>query len=314
MTQPNIQHAPGMNTLRPLDANLWQSQLDEAIRSSNDAQMWDLVRQQGDQEEAHEIVATRLSRLAFRIDNKSRYSELFLMPLIDHAGCVVDNADAWKKASHTIGEALDQWLPAKSSKIIFNGVRPFDWVGTWQSKIIRSHLHRAVPGYEQVRLTTVAEKILLPEHAPRLGFVSMVLTSQLGWLSMGQATTLRDKRLRDVVRFSLQGEDDTPPCTVLAPDRVQFAVTDGVCVWLNELNEVVPITGWMVGLVPTTPDVVKITLSLADENVGLTQFTVRRHQIGLRGLDDILCVLNDIAPCMEPLKDGATPKKPSKRP
>jgi hypothetical protein len=70
----------------------------------------------------------------------------------------------------------------------------------------------------------------------------------------------------------------------------------------------------MVGLVPTTPDVVKITLSLADENVGLTQFTVRRHQIGLRGLDDILCVLNDIAPCMEQLKDGATPKKPSKRP
>jgi hypothetical protein len=217
MTQTNIQHAPGMNTLRPLDANLWQSQLDEAIRSSNDAQMWDLVRQQGDQEEAHEIVATRLSRLAFRIDNKSRYSELFLMPLIDHAGCVVDNADAWKRASHPIGEALDQWLPAKSSKIIFNGVRPFDWVGTWQSKIIRSHLHRAVPGYEQVRLTTVAEKILLPENAPRLGFVSMVLTSQLGWLSMGQATTceISDFAMLYVSRFKVRMTRRLAPCSLL---------------------------------------------------------------------------------------------------
>jgi hypothetical protein len=65
---------PGMHAHPVLVSAQWQVELDEAIRRNDDAGMWDVVARQADQEEAQGAMATLVSRLAFRVDNRPRTS------------------------------------------------------------------------------------------------------------------------------------------------------------------------------------------------------------------------------------------------
>lgn len=72
----------------------------------------------------------------------------------------------------------------------------------------------------------------------------MALTNDRGWPQLAEVNTLRDNRFKTVVSHALI-EDIALPPTVLTPDRVQFAVTDGLCLWLHLLNEAVQSSaGW----------------------------------------------------------------------
>lgn len=307
MNAPNNAQTTGMHAHPVLVQANWQVELDEAIRRNDDAGMWNVVARQDDQEEAQEAMATLVSRLAYRVDGRARFAEMFLLPVIEPAGGdVIANERNWKAASFAIGEALDSWLPKKMTKTVFNGIRPFDWVGTWRPAVLRSHLHRTLPGNDQAKLTTITEVIDYPPEAPRLGFMCMVLTSQLGWPALPAPSTMADKRLRDVVGFALHHAQHAAAPTVLTPDRVQFAMVDGVCLWLTELDQTNKILGWSATPIANSADVIKIALRLDSEQVPLTQFTVRKHQIGLRGLNDVLQVLTSLAPVMDVPRDGQT--------
>jgi hypothetical protein len=59
-----------------------------------------------------------------------------------------------------------------------------------------------------------------------------------------------------------------------------MAYVYGCDIWLNRLK---------------SPDVVRIVLSFEHEEVPFTQFSVRKHQIGLEGLDELFVTLADIA-------------------
>jgi len=316
MNQNQQSISPGMHSHPVLVSAQWQVELDEAIRRNDDAGMWEVVARQPDQEEAQEAMATLVSRLAFRVDNRPRFSEMFLMPVIAPAGSdLIGNEKNWKAASFAVSEALDRWLPSKAFKTVFNGIRPFDWVGTWRPAVLRSHLYRTMPGNAQTKITTVAEDIDYPPEAPRLGFVCMVLTSDRGWPSLPEASTMADKRLQDIVGYALHHVEHAAMPTILTPDRVQFSITDGVCRWLRELDQAVKVLGWTASPVASSADVIKVSLRLDSPTVGLTQFTLRKHQIGLRGVEDIMQILMDMAPVMDVARDGAAPaKRPVERP
>jgi len=291
-------------------ASLWQSELGDAISHNDDSRMWHIVSGHSDQEEAHEAMATMVSRLAYRVGDKVRFNEMFLLPLIQPGGAdIIGNASLWNQSSHAISESLDVWLGRGMYKTVFNGVRPFDWVGTWRPNIIRSHLMRTVPGMHPEKITSVTEEIVCPDDAPRLGIICMVLTSERGWPRLPQASTLRDERLKKVVSHALSDRPASSPI-VLPPDRVQFAVPDAVNLWLMSLHEAVGISGWSATPIAQTPDVIKITLRLRSDQVRWTQFTVRKHQIGLQGLNEILTVLASIATFVDAPND--MPYRPTK--
>lgn len=285
------------------ESSLWHSALGDAITHNDDNRMWEIVSGHSDLEEAHEAMATLVSRLAYRVGGRVRFNEMFLMPLIQPAGTdIIGNTTLWKQSSHAISESLDIWLGRDTYKTVFNGVRPFDWVGTWRPHIIRTHLMRTVPGARPEKIASMTEDIDCPDNAPRLGFICMVLTSELGWPSLPQASTQRDDRLKKVVGHALNTGPASSPI-VLAPDRVQFAVPDGVNLWLMRLHEDVGISGWSATPIAQSPDVIKITLRLNSQQVRWTQFTVRKHQIGLQGLNEILTVLSNIAPFVDAPND-----------
>lgn len=287
----------------------WNMELVRAIDQNDDHGMWRLLEQHHDQVAAHHTLATQVARLAYRVADKTRFSEMFLLPVIEPShGIVLKNAGLWRQADHCIGEALDGWLPSRTPKTVFAGVRPYDWIGTWQPHVMRSHLHSTVPGALKPTLKFLTEEVELPTHAPRLGFVCMVLTSERGWPLLPEANSIRDNRFKLVVGHALRAAESTPAPVVLTPDRVQFAVTDGLCLWLNQLNEAVPISGWSVVPIAASPDVVKVTLKLDSEEVPLTQFTIRKHQIGLQGLDAVLQMLTAIADPLDTPMDCSGPR------
>jgi hypothetical protein len=114
-----------------------------------------------------------------------------------------------------------------------------------------------------------------------------------------------------VVGYALHHVEDADMPTVLTPDRVQFSITDGVCRWLRELDQSVKVLGWSVSPVASSADVIKVSLRLDSPTVSLTQFTLRKHQIGLRGVDEILQMLMTLAPVMDIARDGGLPAKRS---
>ena len=85
----------------------------------------------------------------------------------------------------------------------------------------------------------------------------------------------------------------------MTPDRLQFALTDGLCLWLHMVNHAVSITGWTAAPLAASPDTIKLTLAFQDEQVPFTQFTLRKHQVGLDGLQSVLAMLKEIAPMID---------------
>lgn len=164
--------------------------------------------------------------------------------------------------------------------------------------MLRSHLLATVPGQKLPTADFLTEVIDLPDDAPRLGFLALVATTHEGWLALPDLDAGQDARFKLVVSSVLQVEAERP-VTTLTPERVQYAVTDGLCQWLQALHEFVPIEGWMVTLQPSTPDVVRVTLHLADDAVPFTQFTMRKHQLGAFGIAEVIEKLASLAEMMD---------------
>lgn len=284
----------------------WRDALDVAVRETNEPAIWSILASQQNSDEAHEALANLVGRMAYSHGEKNIFCELFMMPIITEHGCnVINQKDVWKCVRQTTRDALRSWFSKEVGFTLFEGILPMDWITTWRPKILRDHLNRMLPGSAHLSAEFLTENIDLPDHAPKLGFVTMACSSMRGWPEVPEVNASMDKRLKDVVRHALQISVMTPSSmmapvpTVLPPERLQFSITDGISLWLMKLHEAVGIASWTVMPSIANPDVVKITLRLNDEKVPLTQFAVRLHQIGLQGLNDIMSVLTNTAPHME---------------
>lgn len=314
-TQENIKHmkieAP-VNTI----AKSWIDQLDEAIANTDEAAIWRLMEQQSSNEAAHDALTNMVSRMAY-VDQQQQtvFCELFMMPVISMNGCdVINNGPVWLGVRNQVRQALGNWFNDNGTTTLFDDIAPMDWVTTWTPSVLRAHFQKAIPGNGKVRASFITESVSLPDDAPRLGFVMIVRSTFKGWRELPSANALMDQRLKEVVKYCLQIHAPTPESfmaptpIVLAPERIQFAIVDGISLWLSKLNEVVGITGWTVMPSLRSRDVVKITLNLRSPEVDLTQFTVRLHQIGMQGLSDILSMLQQIAPMFDSPVDMPAPE------
>lgn len=307
----NLEHQPQRTMTTPFCANNWNDQLDDAIRNNDMTTMWNLVDSHVDQAEANRLLVDRIPRVAYQLNNRTYFNEMFLMPVVVHGGSdAIENPDCWRQAYHCIDDVLTTWLPKNTFKMVFHGLRSYDHVGTWQPAVIRRHLQRAIPMESGGKISYSFERIQLPEKAPRLGFASMVLTTKTGWPELPEANTLRDVRLQKVISYALHNtaESGIAAPVVLPPDRFKFALSDGFGLWLDQLYQFSRILGWGVSLRPHSADVVLVTLRLDDE-CEWTQFAIRKHQLGNDGLNDVISLLQAMAPNIEHPNDMPPVKK-----
>ena len=304
-TENTIEHMEVDTTAAP-NQKSWIDQLDEAVSNTDEPAIWRLMDEQSTNDAAHEALTSMVSRLAYAHQDRAVFCELFMMPVITMQGCnVINNTHVWKGVRNQVREALGSWFNDDGRTTLFDDIAPMDWVTTWRPGVLRAHLERLIPSTGKVRASFETEQIALPDGAPRLGFVVIGRSTHKGWRELPGSNGLMDKRLKDVVKYCLQIQGETPsrfiaPAPiVLVPERIQFAITDGISLWLSKLNETVGIEGWTVIPSLTARDVVKVTMKLRSEQVELTQFTLRLHQIGTQGLSDVLSMLHQIAPMFD---------------
>lgn len=293
----------------------WLDQLDEAVANVDEQAIWRLMDQQSCSEAAQDALTNMVSRLAYVQQDRNTYSELFMMPVVTMKGCnVIENQIVWKGVRNQVREALGSWFNDDGRTTLFDDIAPMDWITTWSPGVLRAHLERLIPGSGRIKATFPASQIALPDDAPRLGFVVIGRTTHRGWRELPAANGLMDKRLKDVIKFCLQIHAPTPSSymaptpIVLTPERIQFAIADGIALWVNKLHETVGIEGWTVMPSLTLRDVVKVTLKLRSKQLELTQFTIRLHQVGTQGLTDVLSILQQIAPMFDVPSDMRQPE------
>jgi len=282
----------------------WRIRLDEAVHRVDEGEIWQIMATH-QSEQAQSVLADIVSRMAYEHLGKTVYCEIFMMPIIQMAQGTgpIGDAQVWASIHKPVTEAIKRWFPPENQVVLFDNVVPLDWVTTWTPKILRYHLHRLIPNSSRKVVEFVSEDIDLPAHSPRLGFVNMVCTNRYRYPEVPAVDTQRDDRLKSVVKYSIEMATSTIGTTalpeVLVPERVQISVADGVCLWLQALNDKVGIEGFALHQSLHTIDVVKVTLKLRDEDVPKTQFALRIHQIGSQGLQDIITVLQSLAPNLE---------------
>jgi hypothetical protein len=255
-------------------------------------------------EEAQESLANMLTRLTYQSDSGPMFCELFMMPVVTSADCgVIGNSEAWLGVRDQFSQTLGSWFVGGGKTSLFDGIYSLDWITAWTPKVLRSHLARLTPGGEKEKIRFVMEDINLPSNAPRLGFIAIGRSTNKGWRELPGANDSVDGRLKDIVKYCLQmqgsdGESESAPL-VLTPDRLPYAITDGISLWLHQLHAIVGIDGWTVAPSSVAIDVVKVTLKLNCAEVPLTQFLLKLHQIGPQGIQDVLTVLGLMAPMLD---------------
>lgn len=281
----------------------WLVELDGGIADGDEARIWRAMANLPDQDAATRELADKMPRVIYRQAGKVRLSELFMVPILtgsDAPGLFSDER-AWSEAANCVMDAVESWFgPTRANVTMFPRIRPYDWLGTWKPHVLRKHLAATMPGdLGRTRTEFVTQAIDLPEHAPRLGFVTLVATTGKAWVELPAPNALVDERFKLVVSSILHRSPRTCAPMVLTPERVQYAVTDGLCLWLQQLHTQVPILGWTVAMDDRSPDIVRVSLQLDDPQVPYTQFLVRKHQVGIDGLHQLLATLGTLAPMLD---------------
>lgn len=274
-----------------------ESEITAALNSRDDERLWESVSRHPNQEHAMRLLAEETPRLAYRRQTTPLFAELFLVPVIERRrDTVLGNAEAWKVAERCISEAVSGWFGKSGRHMIFRGVRPYDWIASWEPSTLRQHLLVNVPGATCDKLEFQCREEALPDCAPRLGFVTLTVTREGGWPQLPLADTLRDIRFRHVVGHALDVGPNSSPPEVLAPDQVSTALANGLCLWIALLHESMPIATWEIAPCSRGMDAVKVTLRLKNVSTPCVNFTLRKHQLGQIGVDCVASLLTSVAP------------------
>jgi hypothetical protein len=281
-------HRHAVSLRDSLDAEL---EVLAALEAADDERLWRTFRNSPDEDHLLRVISDEAPRMLHRLRDGPYFSELYLVPVIENvAGTVIGNDVCWKGAEKCLSDAVRAWRGRTADQTVFRGVRPYEWIAAWEPSALRQHLQAANPGPHRA-LTFSPQPLVLPDGAPRLGFVVLAVGQRKAWPQLPVPDTLRDERFRQVVVHALA---DRCAAEVLPPDQVSAALADGLCLWLAKLHEAVGIRDWDLSPCPSKPDALRVCLTLGTRGA-LLEFDVRRHQLAPVGTDCISAMLASIA-------------------
>lgn len=272
----------------------WEGAIAAAVRDDDEQTLWALVANHPDAVAAYECLAMNAARHSYVVGRTASYLELFAFPVIGHSGHDAAAGD-WEAAEQCVTQALADWLGPGVTKTVFRGLRPYAWLSAWTLPFLRSHLRQLVPGTESIRLNFDPQEPFAVD-LPSLAFVCFVVRSRHNWPGLPTADTLQDIRFKQVVGEALRIRPHQGVTTTLAPDRLRHAMTDGLCLWLRHLDQTAGLEAWRLS---SMPDADALTLTLLPHGGRPScELTLRRHQIGLEGVNTVMATLHELAPML----------------
>lgn len=87
------------------------------------------------------------------------------------------------------------------------------------------------------------------------------------------------------------------PLQVLPLQPIQDAIASGLCAWIARVHAEGPFRNWRVEPIQEPLDMVRVDVETSTPRGWAAGFNVRKHQVGLRGLQSITYAMND---CIKP--------------
>lgn len=300
----NENETPSRTTNSGPDA-AWLRHLILAVEQENQSEIWSLMDKHIGNEMAQQLLADEVSRASEPTTNGAEHTELYLVPVIapNNSGVFISR-ETWEYANDSMKSLIGDWFGQDHRIKVLDRIFPMEWIAAWDPADLRRVLGLARPGTSGPLPVISHSPIGLPHSAPRLGFIAMTVTATGRWPSVPPESR-NDVRFADVARHTLcmaseaNGLMPVELPAVLTPDRMQFAFTDGACLWVRVLHERIGILGWHVQPTEVKQDSVNILLQLAHNMVPVTYMTIRLHQIGAAGFQEVVAQLGMCAPNMD---------------
>lgn len=283
----------------------WVRRLALAVEKVDQTAIWGLMNQHLGNEMAQQLLADEVSRSTADTAKGLEVTELYLVPVVAPSNSgVFSSPEVWTYANSTLQGLISDWFGAGHRIKILDRVFPMEWVAAWDPADLRRVLALATQGSSGPLPVASHSQIPLPLAAPRLGFIAMTVSAVGRW-PCTPPESRNDVRFAEIARHTLCMASESTGLTpthlpaVLTPDRMQYAFTDGVCLWVRMLHERIGIVGWHIQPTTVKQDSVNILVHLADEMLPVTYITLRLHQIGAAGFQDIVAQLWMCAPNLD---------------
>lgn len=303
-----IEHAQARKSPPSGPDTAWVLRLARAVEAEDQAAIWRLMNQHLGNETAQQLLADEVSRVTTVTASGTELTELYLVPVVAPGNSgVIGSAEAWTYANATLQPLISEWFGAGHRIKLLDRIFPMEWIAAWDPADLRRVLALATRALSGPLPVTSHSPIPLPHAAPRLGFIAMTVSAAGRW-PCAPPESRNDVRFADIARHTLCMASESTGLTpahlpaVLTPDRMQYAFTDGVCLWARMLHERVGIVGWHIQPTTVKQDSVNILLHLADELMPVTYIALRLHQIGAAGFQDIVAQLWMCAPNLEQIQ------------
>lgn len=193
-------------------------------------------------------------------------------PILDNSGC------------QTVTDAVNACLQGACALLIFARLRNYACVSTWSPSILEDHL-RCVHDRNLLAPEYAHKRGLLAGCSLQLSFVFVVVVSRRNWPDSPFPTPEAVTQMARAVGKCLRGPASKSLCLqVLQPELFQDAITTGLCTWLSRLHERSRVQSWKFRAESVPVDAVNVEIGHGCSTPIRENFIVRRHQVGLRGL------------------------------
>lgn len=275
-------------TFTPLDidcssAALASKSYTRAIATGDGDMALQLAAAYPDQQLAWSQLAAACTRRVWLHQGRPLFGQLMAIPVI--------HEDAWPDSPPTIDssgcEALtttvNGCLQGACALLLFARLRNYADVCTWSPSVLGQHL-RCVHDRELLAPQYTHKRGLLAGSV-QLSFIFAVVVSRREWPKPPVNSPEATAAVAAVIRESLIEKIRRPACLeVLAPEPVQEAIASGLCGWLAHVHTQNKIERWQVRGVTEPVDAVRVEVGFGESAFSWAEFSVRKHQVGLRGL------------------------------
>lgn len=273
-----------------------------AIAAGDDNMALHLAAAHPDQQLAWSQLANACTRRCWLHQGRPLFGQLMAIPVV--------HEDAWPESPPTfdnsgcqaLTDAINACLQDACALLLFTRMRNYACVCAWSPSILEEHLRcvhdRQLPAPQYTQMRS------LLAGSVQLSFIFVVVVSRRDWPNPPTNAPEAIVRVADVIRQVLNEQAPGSPCLeVQPPQPLQEAIASGLCAWLTHVHAQRKVQSWKVTAAPQPADAVRVEISFGRNTTRQPHFTVRKHQVGLRGLQAITFALSSQAQ-----SDGSAPQ------
>lgn len=288
----------------------------EGLLNKDEALIWSAAKEAKSQAAFFDQLRDECSMAVYSVGSRrsqhviNHHSALFMVPLIvsPAAAAIVEDTSTIRPIAHRVAQWISDWFSHSTEVTVFSAANAYEEISSWSPLVMRNKLMQLSKQAQGMPYESVDMQCNLPPTAPRLAFLVAGLQRAMELPSLPAVDPVADEVFRSRVEGALHIAVPTPETVgiqVGLPDYASTALQNGLVLWLDALNDVLPIQGW--DAVPAGNDRVLLQIVTAhEEGSDVCRLMLRAHQLGMDGVAKVLAHVANLAMTNESRHEGRT--------